>query len=256
MNAPEAPVLRATGLVKAFGGIDAVRAVSFTVAAGEIVALIGPNGAGKTTTFNLVNGQLRPDAGAVHLGDSRIDGLPARTIARRGVARTFQIAATFASMSVRENVQLALLTLQGREGSLVLRGSTACRDEALAVLARVGMTRFADQGCATLAYGDAKRVELAVALAARPRLLLMDEPTAGMSMRSRDRLMALVAGLAREERIAVLFTEHDVDVVFAYADRVIVLDRGRIIASGPPAAIRADPQVRAVYLGEETNRAG
>jgi branched-chain amino acid transport system ATP-binding protein len=243
-------VLAVESLTKRFGGIDAVHEASFTVAAGELVALIGPNGAGKTTCFNLVNGQLVPDSGSVSLGGQRIDGLPPRAIARRGVGRTFQVAATFASMTVRENVQLALLAKAGAHRSVTTHAASFLRDDADALLARVRMTKFADQGCATLAYGDAKRVELALALAASPRLLLMDEPTAGMSPRSRDRVMALAAELARTEGIAVLFTEHDMDVVFGYADRIVVLDHGRVIAAGAPAVIRADARVRAVYLGE------
>jgi branched-chain amino acid transport system ATP-binding protein len=244
-------VLAVDGLKKAFGGVDAVLGVSFRVEAGELVALIGPNGAGKTTCFNLVNGQLAPDEGSVTLGGERIDGLPPREIARRGVGRTFQVAATFASMTVRENVQTALLAHRGAHRGLRARATDCLRAEADTLLDRVRMTRFADQGCATLAYGDAKRVELALALAGRPRLLLMDEPTAGMSPRSRGRVMDLAASLAREEKIAVLFTEHDMDVVFGHADRVIVLDRGRVIAEGPPAAIRADARVQAVYLGTD-----
>ena len=244
-------VLRVDGLCRDFDGVHAVRDVSFEVDAGELVALIGPNGAGKTTCFNLVNGQLAPDAGSVRLGDARIDGLPPRTIAKMGVGRTFQVAATFASMTVRENVQVALLAHAGRDRDVGARATLALRAEADALLVRVRMTKFADQGCATLAYGDAKRVELALALAGGPRLLLMDEPTAGMSSNSRNRLMQLAADLAREQQIAVLFTEHDMDVVFGHADRVIVLDRGRILAAGTPDAIRADPRVRAIYLGED-----
>ena len=244
-------VLRVDGLTKAFHGVEAVHDVSFVVAAGELVALIGPNGAGKTTCFNLVNGQLAPDAGTVTLAGARIDGLPPRTIAHMGVGRTFQVAATFASMTVRENVQLALLAHAGRHRSVTARATDEMRKEADALLERVRMTQFAGAGCATLAYGDAKRVELALALAGGPKLLLMDEPTAGMSPRSRSRLMQLAADLAREEQIAVLFTEHDMDAVFDHADRIIVLDRGRIIAEGPPDAIRANARVRAVYLGED-----
>ncbi len=246
-----APTLRVEALAKAFDGVKAVSGVSFAVAPGELVALIGPNGAGKTTCFNLVNGQLVPDDGSVTLGGERIDGLPPRTIARKGVGRTFQIAATFASMTVRENVQLALIAHAHGEASIAARASDRFRIEADALLDKVRMSRFADQGCATLAYGDAKRIELALALAGRPRLLLMDEPTAGMSGNSRNRLMQLAADLARQERIAVLFTEHDMDVVFGHADRVIVLDRGKIIAEGTPEAIRANTRVRAVYLGED-----
>ena len=246
-----ATVLRVDKLAKSFGGVNAVHDVSFSVAASELVALIGPNGAGKTTCFNLVNGQLRPDSGSVRLLGSRIDGLPPRAISRMGVGRTFQVAALFASMTVRENIQLALLARAGRQLVIGARTSDCLRSEADALLERVRMTEFADQGCATLAYGNAKRVELALALAAAPRLLLMDEPTAGMSPRSRGRLMELAATLAREQRIAVLFTEHDMDVVFGHADRVIVLDYGRVIAEGPPGAVRSDPKVQAVYLGDE-----
>jgi branched-chain amino acid transport system ATP-binding protein len=244
-------VLTVDRLAKSFGGVEAVRDVSFAVTAGEIVAMIGPNGAGKTTCFNLVNGQLAPDAGSVTLLGRRIDGLPPRTIARAGVGRTFQIAATFASMTVRENVQMALIAHAGEQRSVTARATDLHIDEADALLGRVGMAALADQGCATLAYGDAKRVELALALANAPKLLLMDEPTAGMSTRARNRLMRLVGDLARGDRIAMLFTEHDMDVVFGHADRVIVLDRGRIIAEGTPDAIRADPRVQAVYLGTD-----
>ena len=243
------PVLMVDRLRKAFGGVNAVIDVSFRVNAGERVALIGPNGAGKTTCFNLVNGQLVPDAGSIALTGKRIEGLPPREIARRGVGRTFQVAATFASMTVRENVQMALVAHDNRQGAITAHAGDLFRSGADVLLERVRMTRFADQGCATLAYGDAKRVELAMALAGRPRLLLMDEPTAGMSPRSRGRMMDLASTLAREENIAVLFTEHDMDIVFGHADRVIVLDRGRIIAEGTPDMIRADARVQAVYLG-------
>ena len=244
-------VLAVERLAKSFGGVDAVRDVSFSVAAGEIVALIGPNGAGKTTCFNLVNGQLAPDAGSVMLLGRRIDGLPPRAIARAGVGRTFQVAATFASMTVRENVQMALIAHAGEQRTVASRATDLHAGEADALLDRVGMVALADQGCATLAYGDAKRIELALALANAPKLLLMDEPTAGMPTGARNRLMKLAGDLARRDSIAVLFTEHDMDVVFGHADRVIVLASGRIIAEGSPDAIRADPYVRAIYLGTE-----
>jgi branched-chain amino acid transport system ATP-binding protein len=244
-------VLEVVALTKAFGGVKAVDAVSFEVQAGELVALIGPNGAGKSTCFNLVNGQLRPDAGVVRLAGQRIDGKAPRAIAELGVGRTFQVAATFASMTVRENVQVALLAHAGAQGSVTRRAASAMRAEADTLLERVRMTRLAEQGCATLAYGDAKRVELALALANDPRLLLMDEPTAGMSPNSRNRLMQLAADLARGSSLAVLFTEHDMDVVFGHADRIIVLNRGQIIATGAPDEIRNNAEVRAVYLGED-----
>jgi branched-chain amino acid transport system ATP-binding protein len=248
-------VLEVKGLVKAFGGVRAVDHVDFTVAAGERVALIGPNGAGKTTCFNLLDGQLRLDAGSVYLGGRNISGLAPRHVWRQGVGRTFQIAETYASMSVRENVQMALIAHHHRLLAWWPRAANLYRDEAMALLDRVCMAAEADRACGTLAYGDVKRVELAVALANAPRLLLMDEPTAGMAAEERQALMALVSRLARERGVAILFTEHDMDVVFAHADRIVVLSRGRVIADGSPAVVRADPLVRDVYLGAEAGAA-
>jgi branched-chain amino acid transport system ATP-binding protein len=244
------------GLRKAFGGVVAVDDVGFTLAPGELLAMIGPNGAGKSTCFNCINGQLRPDAGRVLLGGHDLAGLAPRAIWRLGVGRTFQIAATWSSMTVAENVQLALLS----HARLLHRGwgraDAMRREEALALLEAVGLHAAADLPCGALAYGDIKRVELAVALANAPRLLLMDEPTAGMAPRERIALMALTASIARARRLAVLFTEHDMDVVFAHADRIVVLDRGALIAEGRPAEVRADAKVRAVYLGAGTTSGG
>ena len=242
-------VLQVEGLHKAFGGVQAVADVSFAVDAGELLALIGPNGAGKSTCFNMLNGQLAPDAGIVRLDGRDIVGLRPRAVWRLGVGRTFQITATFASLSVRENVQMALYSHAGRLSSLLSRFGAAFKAEADALLAQVGMLEQAERACGVLAYGDLKRVELAVALANRPRLLLMDEPTAGMAPKERVELMALTGSLARARNIAVLFTEHDMDVVFGQADRIIVLDRGELIAGGTPEEVRANPKVRAVYLG-------
>jgi branched-chain amino acid transport system ATP-binding protein len=236
-------------LSKSYGGVQALRELSFTVASGELVAIIGPNGAGKTTCFNLLNGQLAPDAGEIELDGQSLAGRAPREIWRLGVGRTFQITATFASMTVRENVQMALLSHERRLRSPFAAFATLAVSGADALLARVAMRDQATRPCAVLAYGDLKRVELAIALANRPRLLLMDEPTAGMAPEERGALMALAASLARSEGIAVLFTEHDMDVVFGHADRVMVLHSGELIASGPPAEIRADPRVQEVYLG-------
>jgi branched-chain amino acid transport system ATP-binding protein len=243
-------VLAVKGLSKSYDGVRALREVSFAVAAGELVAMIGPNGAGKTTCFNIINGQAAADAGEVSLEGRSLAGLPARRIWRRGVGRTFQLAATFGSMTARENVQTALLSHRGLSRSLFSNAEDILVEEADALLGRVGVAELASQPCAELAYGDVKRVELAMALANRPRLLLMDEPTAGMAPEERQALMALAADLARHERLAVLFTEHDVEVVFGFADRVIVLHAGEVIAAGPPAQVRADPRVREVYLGD------
>jgi len=244
-----ARVLEVVDLAKAFGGVRAVDGVSFGVDAGEIVALIGPNGAGKTTCFNLINGQLRPDAGRVTLAGRDVTGRSARTLARNGVGRTFQVAATFASMTVRENVALALAAHAGATTSIVQGGLNRFDAAADGLLERVGARDLADRHAATLAYGDVKHVEIAMALAVAPTLLLMDEPTAGMAPRERGALMQVAAGIARREGIALLFTEHDMDVVFGHADRVIVLDRGKILAEGAPDAIRADPRVQEAYLG-------
>ena len=243
-------VLSVTHLSKAYGGVQAVRDVSFGVAAGEMVALIGPNGAGKTTCFNMINGQLAPDSGGIRLGGASLVGLAPHRIGRLGVGRTFQVTATFGSMSVRENVQTALLSRYRKNLSLWGHAGGLFASEAEALLERVGMREQAARQCAVLAYGDLKRVELAIALAGSPKLLLMDEPTAGMAPEERGALMTLAASLARRDDIAVLFTEHDMSVVFGFASRVIVMHLGEIIAAGSPDEIRADARVREVYLGD------
>ena len=237
-------------LSKAYGGVQAVRDVSFSVAAGEMVAIIGPNGAGKTTCFNMLNGQLAPDAGEIRLGEASLVGLPPHRIWRLGVGRTFQVAATFGSMSVRENVQTALLSHHRRNYSMWSAGKRSFAREAEALLEKVGMLEQAERSCAVLAYGDLKRVELAIALANGPRLLLMDEPTAGMAPEERAALMGLAAALARRDNIAVLFTEHDMNMVFGFATRVIVMHLGEVIAAGATEEVRADARVREVYLGD------
>jgi branched-chain amino acid transport system ATP-binding protein len=241
-------VLEVDNIAKSYGGVKAVRGVSFTVAAGELVALIGPNGAGKTTTFNMLNGQITPDSGTIVLDDIDVTGLDPTALWRQGVGRTFQITATFASMTVAENIQAALLSKHSNFG-LWGRAHHIARDEAMALLDMIGMRDAADQTCGLLAYGDLKRVELALALANDPRLLFMDEPCAGMAPAERSALMQLVHALTRERGTAVLFTEHDMDMVFAYADRILVMDRGRLIATGSPDEIKANADVRRIYLG-------
>lgn len=243
-------LLAVDGLTKSFGGVHAVRDVSFALEAGEILALIGPNGAGKSTCFNMLNGQLKPDAGSIRILGRDTTGLRPRAIWSLGVGRTFQIAATFASMTVRENVQTALLSHHGEWARPYPDASRAHRAEAGALLALVGMEAEAERASGELAYGDVKRLELAVALANGPKLLLMDEPTAGMAPQERLDVMRLSAGIARERGLGILFTEHDMDVVFEHADRVLVLDRGRLVAKGSPDEVRANAEVRAVYLGE------
>ena len=244
-----AALLQVRNLGKSFGGVKAVDGISFDLAPGELLALIGPNGAGKATTFNMLHGQLRPDQGSILLQGQELAGRTPRAIRRQGVGRTFQIAETFASLTAVENVQMALLSQDHLLFSMWRRAADHRRDDALALLDQVGMKRQADRPCNVLAYGDVKRVELAVAMANSPKLLLMDEPTAGMSPKERNNLMALTKELVVQRGLAVLFTEHSMDVVFAYADRMIVLARGRLIAEGQPSAIRDHPQVQEVYFG-------
>lgn len=242
-------LLQVQSLSKTFGGVQAVRDVSFTLQAGELLALIGPNGAGKSTTFNMVDGQLQPDHGRVLLNADNLVGLAPRAIWRKGVGRTFQIAQTFASLTVVENVQMALLSRDQRIFSWWQRANAHRRSDALALLAQVDMAAQADRPCSQLAYGDVKRVELAIALAHDPQLLLMDEPTAGMAPAERVALMQLARQLAKARQMGVLFTEHSMDVVFGQADRVAVLVRGQLLAEGTPQAIRDDARVQQAYLG-------
>jgi branched-chain amino acid transport system ATP-binding protein len=243
-------------LSKAFGGVHAVREVSFDVKPGEFLAMIGPNGAGKSTCFNMINGQLRPDSGEIHFDGRNIAGLHPRDIWRLGVGRTFQVAATFGSMTVAENVQMALISHAREIYRFWPAAHTLHRDRALQLLDQVGMRAAADRPGRELAYGDIKRIELAIALANEPKLLLMDEPTAGMAPRERNELIALVKKLVVERGISVLFTEHSMDVVFAFADRIIVLARGRLIADGTADQIRDDAKVREVYFGTGKTFAG
>ena len=250
------PLLDVQDLHKAFGGIAAVDGVSFRLARGELLAMIGPNGAGKSTCFNCINGQLQPDRGAVRLDGRDIAGLRPRAIWRLGVGRTFQVAATYASMTVAENVQMTLLSRERQLLKWWPRAAAMHRAEALELLDQVGLRALADQPCSALAYGDIKTVELAVALANRPSLLLMDEPTAGMAPRERSALMILTRRLVKERGIGVLFTEHSMDVVFAHADRIMVLARGRLIAQGAPDEIRGNAEVAEVYLGSGRLHAG
>ncbi len=249
-------ILSIRNLSKSFGGVHAVDNVSFDLNAGEFLAMIGPNGAGKSTCFNMINGQSQPDSGEILFQGQSISGLRPRNIWRLGVGRTFQIAATFGSMTVAENVQMALISHAGETYRAWRPAAAHLRQRALELLQQVGMGDAADRGCRVLAYGDVKRVELAIALANEPRLLLMDEPTAGMAPRERNAMIALVKKLVVERGISVLFTEHSMDVVFAYADRILVLARGILIADGTAESIRDNPEVQQVYLGTGKTYAG
>ena len=249
--AERAPVLEVENVRRAFGGVRAVDGVSFALERGEIRALIGPNGAGKSTFFDILTGQLRADAGEVRWRGRPIGGLPPHAIWRLGISRTFQITATFATLTVLENVQVARLSHAGRSRVLLIPAARLEIAPSRALLEQVGLAEQATRAAGVLAYGDLKKLELAIALANDPALLLLDEPTAGMAPGERGALMALTARIARERGLTVLFTEHDMDVVFAVAERIMVLHQGRVIAGGPPAAVRADREVQAVYLGED-----
>ena len=242
-------LLSVQALTKSFGGVIAARNVTFALEAGTLLAMIGPNGAGKSTIFNMVGGQLKPDSGRVVLAGHDITGLAPRRIWRLGVGRTFQVAQTFVSMTVAENVQMALISHHRRTRAWWPAAASLNRGEALGLLERVGMDAEADRPSSELAYGDVKRVELAIALSGAPKLMLMDEPTAGMAPKERAQLMQLVRDIARRSGIGVLFTEHDMDAVFAHADRILVLVRGEIIAAGRPEEVRTNPRVREAYLG-------
>ncbi len=243
------PLLNVQHLHKAFGGNQAVNDVSFNLQAGELLALIGPNGAGKSTTFNLVNGQLAPDSGSIMLNGVSLLGRKPHELWRMGVSRTFQMAQTFGSLTVAENVQMALLSANGLSLAPWQCATHYRRADALQLLEQVQLDTQANRPCNALAYGDVKRLELAMALANEPRLLLMDEPTAGMAPDERHALMALTRSLVNQRGVAVLFTEHSMDVVFEHADRVLVMARGALIAQGTPAHVQADAQMQAVYFG-------
>jgi len=245
-------VLELRSLSKSFEGLKAVSNVSFQVGRGELLALIGPNGAGKTTCFNMLMGQLKPTSGTVHFNNQDITGMAARDIWRLGVGRTFQITGTYQSMTVIENVQMALMSHHRKLFNLSSYAHKQYKDEARDLLELVGMPEQAERACAILAYGDLKRLELAIALSHNPSLLLMDEPTAGMAPNERIALMQLTSDIVRDRNISALFTEHDMDVVFAHAHRVIVLNRGEVIATGSTEEIRNNVEVQEVYLGGGT----
>ena len=238
------------GIVRHFGGVRAVDGVGFTLVPGEVAALIGPNGAGKSTLFAVIAGQQRPDAGRVEFAGTDITRETAAQRCRRGLGRTFQTAAAFASMTVLQNVQLALAVHAGEHVDPWRPLWQRHVEAGESLLRRVGLLAAAEQPAADLAYADVKRLELALALAAAPRLLLMDEPTAGMAAGERLALMDLVTAVAADSGLTVLFTEHSMEVVFGYARRLLVMSRGVLIADGPPDAVRAQPAVQAAYFGE------
>jgi branched-chain amino acid transport system ATP-binding protein len=240
-------MLTVDNLSVAFGGLKAVQAVSLMVSQGERVAIIGPNGAGKSTLFNLISGGVRPDAGRVVFDGRDITPLPAHQRARLGLGRSFQRSSVFAKLSAYDNV-LAALTIHRGHGLRVWARTTPQR-AAEEALAAVGLADQRDRLAGALALGDQKRLELGMVLATAPRLMLLDEPTAGMSPEETAGTVALVQRLADERGFGVLFTEHDMSVVFGVAQRVLVLSQGALIAQGAPAEVRANPEVQRLYLG-------
>ena len=243
-------MLEVRNLRRSFGGVAAIDDVSLTVERHEIVAIIGPNGAGKSTLFNLITGHLRPDAGGVRLGGRDVTGMAPHRLCALGVARSFQRTNIFPRLSVFENVQAALIAHRGRGRDVWSRADRLFRDEGEALLRDVNLLDKADMAGGALSHGNQKQLELGIALAGNPEILLLDEPTAGMSARETRESMALLRRIAAERDLTLLFTEHDMDVVFSTAHRIAVLHQGRVIAEGTPAAIRSDPEVKRVYLGD------
>jgi branched-chain amino acid transport system ATP-binding protein len=252
-----APLLTVSGLERAFGGVRAVDGVSFEVAPGEVHGLIGPNGAGKTTVINLVSGLLRATGGTVHLDGRPIHALPPHRVAARGVARTFQNIRLFPELSALANVLVGEHLV--RRASLVARllmlpaageEERRARERAAALLERIGLAGRADERARNLSYGEQRRVEIARALAAEPRILLLDEPTAGMNPLEVQSVAALIRQVAAGGH-SVLLIEHNVKLVMDVCDRITVLSFGKVIARGPPAEVARDPAVVAAYLGSD-----
>lgn len=247
-------LLDVAGLVKRFGGFAAVDGVSFEVAEGSIHAVIGPNGAGKSTLFRLLTGFHAPTAGTIRLAGRDIAGLAPHRIARLGLAQSFQITTVFPKLSVREQIAFALIAQSPTPwrmlGGLVrVLGDRGVMAEAETLLAEVGLAEVAERRAEALSHGDQRALDVALALATRPRLLLLDEPTAGMSPFETERMVAMIQRLAGARRLTVLFSEHDMDVVFSISERITVIHRGRVIAEGDAASVQADPEVAEVYLG-------
>ena len=243
-------ILEVTGLEKHFGGVHVTCNVDFAMQEGEQSAIIGPNGAGKSTFINLLTGYHRPDAGKVVFAGEEITGLPPHMVARRGISRAFQVSSVFARMTVGENVRAAVHAQMRATFRLFVPARSLGVEETARVLALCRLESKRDLMAGELAQGDKKRLELAIALAAKPRLLFLDEPTAGMSIEEARSTMALVDRLNRELKLTVLFTEHDMGIVFNHARRLTLLHRGEIIVQGTPAEVRANETAQKVYLGE------
>jgi branched-chain amino acid transport system ATP-binding protein len=249
MNAE--PLLDVRGLTKSFGGFTAVAQVDLAVWPGTIHSVIGPNGAGKTTLFRVLTGAHRPTRGTVRFAGRDMTGARPHIVSRRGLTQSFQITNVFPRLTVRESVQVAVLARHRRTWDFFTARRSETANEVAELLSEVGLSAVADARAQTLSHGDQRILEVTLALATRPRLLLLDEPTAGMSPAETGRMVSLVTRLAAARGLAVVLCEHDMDIVFDISHEVTVLHRGRVIAHGPPAAVQADPLVAEVYLGGE-----
>ncbi len=242
-------MLRVEGLCKAFAEFQAVSGASLTVGPGDLVAVIGPNGAGKTTLFNLITGHLTADRGSICFKGEEISRLPAHEICRRGIARSFQIANIFPRLSVFENVQVAVLSAKGLSRTLLRPTCRLVLRETEAILERVGLQNRRVDLAGSLSHGDKRILEIAIALGNEPELLILDEPTAGMSPEETAATLELLRRLAREQGLTLLFCEHDMEVVFNVATSIMVMQHGKTLVQGPPEEVRANPAVQDAYLG-------
>src|SRR6516164_5296520 len=243
-------MLRVDAVSKAFGGFVAVRNVSLSVERGRTACVIGPNGAGKSTLFNLITGHLQPTRGQIFFDDRDITGRPPHTICRLGMGRSFQRTNIFPRLSVFDNVQVAVLAHRKKTLNFFTPSKKLVQDETYALLAQVGLAEEALSISGMLSYGFQKQLELGIALASEPELLLLDEPTAGMSPQETANAIALIAKIVRERGLTLLFTEHDMDVVFSIAEKITVMHQGAVLAEGTPDEVQNNDDVQRIYLGE------
>jgi len=242
-------MLRVEAVDKSFDNFKAVNGANLTVADGEVVAVIGPNGAGKTTLFNLITGQLKPDRGRIIFKGEDITGLPPYEVCRKGIARSFQIVSVFPRLTVFENVQVAVLSQQRRSSNLFRLVRNIAVEETNSILASVGLLNKARSLAGALSHGDQKILEIAIALGSQPELLILDEPTAGMSPEETSAMMKLIKWLAQARGLTILFCEHDMEVVFSIAQSIMVMHQGRTLIQGKPEEVRRSKEVQEAYLG-------